>query len=340
MISLLGRPYCQKVLPLVYDESLSYYEQVCKLRQKINEIIEQLTDWSDVIAELQEAIKDIDGMKHNISVLQGDIESINSQINSINDTIDSLDGYVKNMERQFDKRLSDDEDSLANLVQVISKLRTDVFVAIEALREELTELFNSFTADYEEELELLKLKLNQLKVNLQSQIDELRKRVDEIDTTVINPWHTNYGKVSQQRNVNLMYKDLADCVPTASEYCQESLTAQEYANIGLTALEYVQRGREKLHMLWVFSPAYGWRQELNNVLTSILNFVYDTYTAQGYTELDLTADDYTALNLTADGYLVANYSGGGGDTRGFVKYNSIGTGLTRREYEHLEVSQT
>lgn len=338
MISLIGRPYCQKVLPSVYDESLSYYEQVCKLVAKVNEIIERFNDWSDVIAELQEAIKDIDGMKHNISVLQNDIVAINEQINSLDDAISSLDGYVKNMEKQFNKRLTDDEESLANLVQVISKLRTDTFNAIEDLRDELTELFNSFTFEFEEELKMLQLKVNQIKVNLQSQIDELRSRVDEIDTEVVNPWHSNLRKISQQRNVNLMYQDLADCVPTASEYCQESLTAQRYSDIGLTALEYVQRGREKLHMNWVFSPSFGWRQEINNVLTSILNFVYDTYTALAYTELDLTADDYSALNLTADGYLVYNYHGG--DTRGCVKYDALGTGLTRNEYEHLEVSQT
>ena len=30
---------CQKVLPLVYDDSLSYYEVLCKVRDKVNEII-------------------------------------------------------------------------------------------------------------------------------------------------------------------------------------------------------------------------------------------------------------------------------------------------------------
>lgn len=33
-------PCCAKVLPLTYDESLSYYEQLCKLTGKMNEIVE------------------------------------------------------------------------------------------------------------------------------------------------------------------------------------------------------------------------------------------------------------------------------------------------------------
>lgn len=31
---------CQKVLPLVYDDSLSYYEVLCKVQHKLNEMIE------------------------------------------------------------------------------------------------------------------------------------------------------------------------------------------------------------------------------------------------------------------------------------------------------------
>ena len=340
MISLIGRPYCQKVLPLVYDESLSYYEQVCKLVAKVNEIIEKFDDWSDVIAELQEAITDIDSMKHNISVLQDDVVSINGQINNMYSVISSLDEYVKEMETRYDKRFKDDEESIANLVQIVSKINANFDAKINALREELVTLFNTFTADFEDELKMLQLKVNQLKVNLQAQIDELKARVDEIDTMVINPWHSNLRKISQQRNVNLMYQDLADSVPTASEYCQESLTAQEYTDIGLTALEYAEHGRKKLHMFWVFSPPFGWRQEISNVLTSILDFVYDVYTATAYSELDLTADEYSELSYSADDYYLANYHGGGGDTRGCIKYDPSNTGLTRREYEHLGVSQT
>lgn len=32
--------WCQKVLPLVYDDSLSYYEVLCKFLEKLNEVIE------------------------------------------------------------------------------------------------------------------------------------------------------------------------------------------------------------------------------------------------------------------------------------------------------------
>lgn len=39
-IGYMNNAFCQKVLPLTYDESLSYYEFLCKLTHKINEVIE------------------------------------------------------------------------------------------------------------------------------------------------------------------------------------------------------------------------------------------------------------------------------------------------------------
>lgn len=35
---------CVKVLPLTYDDSLSYYEVLCKVVNKLNEIIEIIND--------------------------------------------------------------------------------------------------------------------------------------------------------------------------------------------------------------------------------------------------------------------------------------------------------
>lgn len=41
--------WCQKVLPLVYDDSLSYYELLCKVTNKINELIENNNELPDYI---------------------------------------------------------------------------------------------------------------------------------------------------------------------------------------------------------------------------------------------------------------------------------------------------
>lgn len=51
------RFWCQKVLPLVYDNSLSYYELLCKVVDYINKLIDTDKIVFDDISALQEEIK-------------------------------------------------------------------------------------------------------------------------------------------------------------------------------------------------------------------------------------------------------------------------------------------
>lgn len=45
------RFYCQKILPLVYDDSLSYYEVLCKIGYKLDEVINVVNDIDSTISE-------------------------------------------------------------------------------------------------------------------------------------------------------------------------------------------------------------------------------------------------------------------------------------------------
>ena len=51
--------WCHKVLPLVYDDSLSYYEVLCKVVKKINEVIELCNGIDEYIdGEIEEKLSD------------------------------------------------------------------------------------------------------------------------------------------------------------------------------------------------------------------------------------------------------------------------------------------
>lgn len=62
------RFWCQKVLPLVYDDSLSYYELLCKVVDYINNLIE--TD-NDIIS-------DIDSMKSDLAVVKDFVDNFDT----------------------------------------------------------------------------------------------------------------------------------------------------------------------------------------------------------------------------------------------------------------------
>lgn len=44
--------WCHKILPLVYDDSLSYYEQLCKVVSLLNQVIENVNNIPEYIGEL------------------------------------------------------------------------------------------------------------------------------------------------------------------------------------------------------------------------------------------------------------------------------------------------
>ena len=63
------RFWCYKVLPLVYDDSLSYYEVLCKVVDYINKLIEQ----DKVFGE------ELDGIKHDLAEVQTWIDNFSTK---------------------------------------------------------------------------------------------------------------------------------------------------------------------------------------------------------------------------------------------------------------------
>lgn len=64
MVAPLGeigafRFWCQKVLPAVYDDSLSYYELLCKVIDKLNEVIQKSNEQSEVIEILTRELTEL-----------------------------------------------------------------------------------------------------------------------------------------------------------------------------------------------------------------------------------------------------------------------------------------
>ena len=53
------RFWCYKVLPLVYDDSLSYYEILCKVVKYINDLIDQDKALGDELASQKAALQEV-----------------------------------------------------------------------------------------------------------------------------------------------------------------------------------------------------------------------------------------------------------------------------------------
>lgn len=84
--------WCQKVLPLVYEDSLSYYEVICKLVSRTNEIVEEMKNYADFFEEFQTTSDEI---KRDMENIEGELEKIKNGA-YVEVYIDALGEWIDN----------------------------------------------------------------------------------------------------------------------------------------------------------------------------------------------------------------------------------------------------
>ena len=138
------KAWCRCVLPAVYDDSLSYYEQLAKIVAKLNEIIETLNTTEDEIENLKNGYKTLkeyvdhyfdtldiseavnrkldsmaeDGTLDKI-INQHIFDELNIRINELTSTVDDLETAVYNL----------NNPSIENSIQSYSGFNTGINVA-------------------------------------------------------------------------------------------------------------------------------------------------------------------------------------------------------------------
>lgn len=101
--------WCQKVIPLVYDDSLSYYELLCKVVKYINDMIQNQDTMNQLLQEYGVDIKQ----------LQTDVEYLSNELKKVkNGTYVSL--YIDALSQWIDN----------NLQEMVSKIVQQVYFEI------------------------------------------------------------------------------------------------------------------------------------------------------------------------------------------------------------------
>lgn len=117
---------CYPILPTVYDDSLSYYESVCKLVSKVNELVDFINNIKlDIFAE-SKAYTDsaILALEDRVTQAVKDVQEIEKELLSQYEvfeieTTKRIDG--------FDNRLSEMSDRINEIVNVVND-RTDLAI--------------------------------------------------------------------------------------------------------------------------------------------------------------------------------------------------------------------
>jgi hypothetical protein len=88
------RYWCHKILPLVYEDSLSYYEVLCKMKAKLNEVIENVNEIPSYIDEVIDEKLSDDNIKRILREYMLGIEGALSANNELDNT-NAANAYSK-----------------------------------------------------------------------------------------------------------------------------------------------------------------------------------------------------------------------------------------------------
>lgn len=210
------RFWVQKVLPLTFDDSLSYYELLSKVVYKLNEVI-------NIVNPLGAGIEDtinkyLDQFRTEWEAeLQSFQTSITNTINQNNQTINErIDGLTTSVNQQIAENKADTD-------QQIKKFEAQILNQVATLAATIS------TTDEANRVWTL------------AQINALRTELTQNYPPVIDP--TDGQLESVQVALNHMWDAWRENALTAEEYDNLSLTATEYDKKELTATAYDRYGK-------------------------------------------------------------------------------------------------
>lgn len=180
-----GIPYlrfwCQKVLPAVYDQSLSYYEVLCKLAAFLNKMLEELEKMQDNIDALHKAYKDLqDWVNAEIARFEAHMEQHFDDLTR--ELWNRFEEYKNNTNTTLQQWFN---DYATNTTNNLNKKFND-FVTNANTR--IDQMFNTYTSSTNNEFNTWKTdftnQYNQWKDEVNGQINSINSNISSLTTRV------------------------------------------------------------------------------------------------------------------------------------------------------------
>ena len=180
-----GIPYlrfwCQKVLPAVYDQSLSYYEVLCKLAAFLNKMLEELEKMQDNIDALHKAYKDLqDWVNAEIARFEAHMEQHFDDLTQ--ELWNRFEEYKNNTNTTLQQWFN---DYATNTTNNLNKKFND-FVTNANTR--IDQMFNTYTSSTNNEFNTWKTdftnQYNQWKNEVDGQIRNINSNISSLTTRV------------------------------------------------------------------------------------------------------------------------------------------------------------
>ena len=234
------RVFCHKVLPAVYDESLSYLEQLAKLAYKVDEVITATNALNDNVDVLNDAVIDYG---NKLEAVEGEITGFEADIRA------SFANLEASINASVDAKLAEVDTKLDSVNTELAAFEAEITNRVNSLERTLTTIIS-------EEIAALNALYASLADNLRKYVeDKVEEAISDIpDLTniyVIDPTSGKLEKV-QVAIDNIFYFQLDNAL-TIDEYNRLELTANELNGLmvnsiprGFSIKEWLTRAREFL----------------------------------------------------------------------------------------------
>lgn len=184
------RFWCQKVLPAVYDQSLSYYEALCKMGAFLNKMLEELEKMQDNIDALHEAFVKLQAwVNAEIERFETDMEN---RFNEFKQEIyDLFEQYKEEADTYINEQLNKYKTETTEwLSQKFEEYKTQANQYIdnifEQYKNETNQEFNNWKQEFTNQYNEWKSQVDQSITNLGNRITNIEGDISEINTQIDN----------------------------------------------------------------------------------------------------------------------------------------------------------
>lgn len=313
--------WTQLILPLAYDDSLSYWETLARFNVKLNEVIDWANNYRDELkAYVDNAVyQNLVTMRNELNAYKQEVNSdLQDMQNQLNQIINNVNQIISSFEARINKQIA---DFTSEINTTIDNFRTEITTDINNFKEEITNQIKENEAWVKAKILAMQAELNaklqlvyyQLTVNKEfskmytdNAITQLIKDLPKYyPVPVICP--VNAQLMPLQKCLDLMYETLRVWAISASQYDLLNLTAQRYDDMQIRAIEYDLKAWLYLgpyyYIHFTFSGITGKFVPIQQAIRELYQLLrIESLTAEQYDTKEFSANTYDEKEISAYQY--------------------------------------
>lgn len=208
---------CHKVLPAVYDESLSYLEGLAKLTNKLNETIDSVNALDD-----------------NVEFLNDSVINLNTRVTTVETTLNTFltqierefEALTQEYDRKIDAKLAEVDAELVDVDKRVTALEQGIDKRFDELENRINQSIRDLTVLVNEELKVINSMYAYFEEDMREYVEEevknaLKQIPDLTNIFVIDPTTGKLSKVQDAINNIFIFS------------AREAFTIDEWNELGM-----------------------------------------------------------------------------------------------------------